>query len=115
MITRGGLVWLCLAVIAAVFAFIVSNQVRDAREELAGLTQQLEETQENVQLLRAEWNYLRSPPRLNELADVLLDTVEMNPWQLVIMNEVAFPVTALPDGPKAIHRARMSSYLGSRL
>ena len=95
MISRGGMMWLALAVVAAVAAFTVKYEVRGLEERLAALEGEVASTREAIHVLRAEWSYLNSPERLADLARRHLDLVPMDAGQLGTLLDV--PLKGAPE------------------
>lgn len=98
MISRGGVTWLGLALVAAVAAFTLNHETRDLRNELARLEQDLEESRETVRVLHAEWSYLSRPERLEDLALRHLDLAPMAAGQIVELADVPL---RMPNPPAA--------------
>ena len=70
---RSTFLWLTLAIIVGFGLFHVKYQVQDLEEELARLNAAILKEQQQIHVLRAEWSYLNTPSRLEELAARHLD------------------------------------------
>ncbi len=88
MTTRGGMIWMALALISAVAAFTLKYEVRDLKAQLASLDRQITKSREGTHVLRAEWSYLSRPERLAELAARHLDLVPMDARQMGLLIEI---------------------------
>jgi len=94
---RGDVLWIALAVAAAVAAFVIKYQVRELEDKLASLETELTQSQETIHVLKAEWSYLNRPERLTELAQRYLDLVPMGPSQMTSLVDVPYRPDDLPD------------------
>ncbi len=72
MRTLAVIVWLVLALAAGVAMFHVTFKVEQLEAELRGLNREIVREQEAIHVLKAEWNYLNRPQRLELLASELL-------------------------------------------
>lgn len=89
--------WMVMAVCAAVVAFVVKYEVRDLEDELARLQADLNNRQESIHVLRAEWSYLNRPERLTELAQRYLDLTPMAPSQMSVLVDVPYRPNGIPS------------------
>lgn len=64
-----------LAIVSGAALFIVSQHVQQSETELAKLEKAVIYEEKSFQVLRAEWDYLNSPARLEQLASEYLDLV----------------------------------------
>jgi hypothetical protein len=64
---------LALAFIAGIALFAVSQQVQRSERDMRVLKDQLAQEQEAIRVLRAEWDYLNRPDRLEALASKYLN------------------------------------------
>ncbi len=70
--------WVFLFGLAALALYLVKYQVQDVKRELVGLRYDLQQEQESLRLLQAEWAYLNRPERLRRLASRYL---QLQPYQ----------------------------------
>ena len=68
---------------SAVLLFATSQRVQKAEETLAKITTDAAQEQETMKVLRAEWDYLNNPERLEALATKYLDMAAPAPSQMV--------------------------------
>jgi hypothetical protein len=82
---------LFLAVIAAALLFWVSQNVQEKERVLTRLQDRLQAEEESLRVLKAEWDYLNRPDRLEELASKYLD------MKSVTVDHVVQSVSAIPQ------------------
>lgn len=82
MTTRAMAAWALLLLLAATAAFWLKYEQRGQEEELARIGRETAESFEQARILRAEWDYLRRPERLAELALRHLDLAPVAPAQM---------------------------------
>lgn len=82
-----------IAFLAAVGAAVNANTFKIDTAALAGkirhLEAQIAEEEDRIILLKAEWNFLTQPQRVQNLADQHLALLVVNTEQLVTMAEIA--------------------------
>ena len=71
-----------LAALSGVALLHTSQRVQHAEEVLAGLQSELGHEEETMRVLRAEWEYLNRPERLERLATEFLDLVPPAPEKM---------------------------------
>lgn len=82
---------LFLAVIATALLFWVSQNVQEKERVLTRLQDRLQAEEESLRVLKAEWDYLNRPDRLEELASKYLD------MKSVTVDHVVQSVSAIPQ------------------
>lgn len=85
-----------LAVGVGVVLFRVSERVQTAEDNLARMEQAAAKEAENVRVLRAEWDYLNRPDRLESLAHKYLK-MEQAPVSSVWADGNELPPASLPE------------------
>lgn len=89
-----------LAFLLGAILFHVSQSVQTAENDLKKLNHQVNLELEAIRVLEAEWAYLNSPMRLEDLAQTYLKIEDLSADQVV--EEVAdLPAVELPVIPKA--------------
>ena len=73
MIRLTSLTALLLAVLAGAALFWVSQQVQQVEREQRQLLAGIDQREESIRVLKAEWDYLNRPERLEELANRYLN------------------------------------------
>ncbi len=73
MIRRSTVVWFSLAALAGFAMYQLKYDVVALEEKLAERTREILTYQESIHVLKAEWAYLNTPARLQELAERHLD------------------------------------------
>ncbi len=111
---RSTFLWLALAIIVGFGLFHVKYQVQDLEEELARLNAAILKEQQQIHVLRAEWSYLNTPSRLEELAARHLDlgpvetaqigSVSSLPWRPAFRSRAAPAATGMKPGSPAKKR-----------
>ena len=92
---RLSVAWIVLAGLAAYGLFHVTFAVRDIEEELQTLNRQINDDQQAVHVLEAEWAYLNQPARLADLSSRYLGMVALTTARV---GEVAtLPLIVSPD------------------
>ena len=76
-------VWALLALLVATAAFGLKYERQEREAELAQTLRETAESREQIRILRAEWDYLRRPERLAELAGRHLDLAPVAPARMV--------------------------------
>lgn len=92
---RRSLTFAALAALAATASglYLVEHEVQRLERRLHRLNAELLDSQQAIQVLRAEWSYLNQPDRLQELASRHADRLQLAPL------EPAQIVTTLADLP----------------
>jgi cell division protein FtsL len=62
------LIYMAVIAVAACGVYFVKYSVQDMQRKVAALEEQLQQEQQALHLLRAEWAYLNRPERLSRLA-----------------------------------------------
>ncbi len=111
---RSTFLWLTLAIIVGFGLFHVKYQVQDLEEELSRLNAAILKEQQQIHVLRAEWSYLNTPSRLEELAARHLDlgpvetaqigSVSSLPWRPAFRSRAAPAGTGMKPGSPAKER-----------
>lgn len=84
----------------AYWAYNENFATRSALGRLEGLQREIGQTQEQLNVLKAEWAYLNRPDRLRELADLNyrnLQLMPLAPEHFGTVDQVAFPRLDLAD------------------
>jgi cell division protein FtsL len=97
---RSTFLWLTLAIIVGVGLFHVKYEVQALEEELARLNAAILKEQQQIHVLRAEWSYLNTPSRLEELAARHLDLGPVETAQIGSVSSLAWRPPSPPPSPK---------------
>jgi hypothetical protein len=84
----------------AYWAYQQNYQTQAALEEVEMLQEEIARLREERAVLHAEWAYLNRPDRLQELADLNFDRLQLLPLlpeQFAKVDQIAYPTT--PIGP----------------
>ncbi|MFK7838948.1 MAG: hypothetical protein AB8B83_01345 [Bdellovibrionales bacterium] len=84
-----------LAAIAGAALLHTSQRVQGAEERLARINADISREEDTIRVLRAEWEYLNRPQRLERLAKEFLDLVPPSPKKMpetMMDNSDALPV-----------------------
>ncbi len=111
---RSTFLWLTLVLPVGFGLFHVKYQVQALEEELARLNAAILKEQQQIHVLRAEWSYLNTPSRLEELAARHLDlrpvetaqigSVSSLPWRPASRKRPAPAATGTKPGSPAKKR-----------
>lgn len=88
----------CASVLAAIWLFNVSQSVQNAEKRLADLQRNVLREKKTLRVLRAEWDYLNRPARLEELSRTYLDLGAPRATQFSD-DGADLPESASPDVP----------------
>ncbi|NCT41666.1 MAG: hypothetical protein GW778_08410 [Alphaproteobacteria bacterium] len=96
------------AALAGTALLHTSQRVQEAEETLASLEAEIAREQDTMRVLRAEWEYLNRPERLERLATKFLDLVPPSPDTMsdTLIDEAA----TLPEKPVDNDQAQPASY-----
>lgn len=83
------LIWMGVFAIAAFGVYLVKYAVQDMQRQVVALQAKLDEEQESLHLLNAEWAYLNRPERLRSLAEKHLELAPFDTRKML-------PIQALP-------------------
>ena len=94
--------WALLALLAATSAFWLKYERHGREEELARIEGATANSHEQIRILRAEWDYLRRPERLAELARRHLDLAPVAPARMARLADLPLRPDLGPEqGPEA--------------
>ncbi len=93
MIRFGLVIWLIVATGVAVGLYHVNYRVKELREELEQVENDIEKERERLRVLEAEWSYLNRPSRLARLARKHLDMDTIQPEQMVRVEQLPPRIT----------------------
>jgi cell division protein FtsL len=75
---------------SAIYAYSIKYETIFRAEEIVQLHQQIKSEEDSIAILRAEWEHVSRPERIEALADKFLDLQQPSLRQIV-------PIEALPD------------------
>jgi cell division protein FtsL len=79
---------------SAIYAYSIKYETIYRGEQIVRLHQRIRSEQDSIDLLKAEWEHVSRPERIEALADQFLNLQQPSLKQFV-------PITALPDKPTA--------------
>lgn len=79
---------------SAIYAYSIKYETIFRGEQIVRLHQQIKSEQDSIAMLKAEWEHVSRPERIEALADQFLNLQQPALKQIV-------PITALPDKPDA--------------
>lgn len=79
---------------SAIYAYSIKYETIFRGEQIVRLHQQIRAEQDSIDMLKAEWEHVSRPERIEALADQFLNLQQPSLKQIV-------PITALPDKPTA--------------
>lgn len=89
----------------AFWAYRENYRTQQSLRDVRALRQQIGDIREALSIQRAEWAYLNRPERLQELAELNFDKLQLMPLRprhFGEVDQVAFPATDLPPVIKPI-------------
>lgn len=95
---------------AAVLVFQIKYRAEGIADNVAELQRKVDEANEAVSTLKAEWSYLIQPARVQELVNRHADTlklVPLDPTQIISLDQLPFR----PAGPEPADEAALSAIL----
>lgn len=96
--TKMACLWFCLSILIGAVLFQTTQRVNDGRQKLAALTHSLQEEEETLRVLQAEWSYLNQPDRLEKLSREYLKLTPMKGQQFSRTDSIALrPAPAAPQ------------------
>jgi cell division protein FtsL len=101
--TRASLsaIWLSLTIVVSLGLYHTSYRVEDLSKRLMTLNAQIQDEQQSLHVLRAEWVYLSNPARIEEAARKHLDLQPTTPSQIAKFNKIS---TLIPPRGQAATR-----------
>lgn len=90
MTSLATLVWMLLAIGAGLGLFVLKYEVQAMEERLVSINRQTLRDFESIHVLKAEWNYLNRPSRLEDLASRLLSLGPVTALQSVSIRDIPF-------------------------
>jgi len=104
MTNRATLLWMLLAVAAGLGLFVLKYEVQAMEERLVAINRQTLQDLESIHVLKAEWNYLNRPARLEELAGRLLSLEPVTAAQSVSIEDIPLHPEGLPKAVPPVPR-----------
>ena len=96
--TKMACLWFALCVVVGGFLFQTTQRVNDGRQRLAVLTADIQEEEESLRVLQAEWSYLNQPDRLEKLSREYLQLSPMKGQQFARTGSIPLrPKPVVPD------------------
>jgi len=80
--------------------FYVSQETRDARDNVASLEKSIAQEEEAIRILKAEWSYLNRPQRLEKLANKFLKLDKTKSYQFVKFDDLEVASNVVIKLPK---------------
>lgn len=95
--TKMACLWFAFCVVIGGFLFQTTQRVNDGRQRLAALTANIQEEEESLRVLQAEWSYLNQPDRLEKLSGEYLQLSPMKGQQFARTDSMPLrPQPAVP-------------------
>jgi len=88
MTSRATWLWMLLAVAAGLGLFVLKYEVKAMEERLVTINDRTLRDLEAIHVLKAEWNYLNRPARLEELGERLLSLRPVTAAQSVAIDDI---------------------------
>ena len=104
--------WFCLSILIGAVLFQTTQRVSDHRQKLFVITQNLQDEEETLRVLQAEWSYLNQPDRLEKLSRAYLKLSPMKGQQFARTGNIPMrpaPVEPVPDDAAALLAAAQVS------
>lgn len=99
MIRAFGLLAVVLVVAAAFGLYLFKGESQTLARQIAELRAQIDDERELISVLRAEWNYLDQPSRIQQLSDRYLDLSRLEVEQITVVEQLPMrPLDIDPSG-----------------
>lgn len=85
---KSTLLWLALAALCGTSLFYTSAEVHAGRERIDAMSQNIQREMRTLHTLRAEWDYLNQPQRLEALAKKHLTLAPLKGAQLIVLDNL---------------------------
>lgn len=86
-----------VAIVAAFNANILKIDTAELADEIKALERQIDKETDRIDVLKAEWNYLTNPPRIQQLSDQHLDLTKITSAQIFSRFDIAAIPFRIPD------------------
>ncbi|MDP2698634.1 hypothetical protein [Thalassospira sp.] len=80
--------WLAMTVLIGVGTYWVSHEVDLLEREYASIQSRIVSEQETIHVLDAEWSYLNTPQRIEDLSNSYLQLAQIQPLQMASINDL---------------------------
>jgi len=74
--------WLMLTIIVSIGLYSISYRVDNLEQKLQTLNKQIQKEQSNIHILKAEWDFLSNPSRIENASNKYLKLQPTNPSQI---------------------------------
>lgn len=96
---------------AAVFVFQVKYRAEAVAEQASRLQREVDQENETVSLLKAEWSLLNQPARVQDLVGRHADVLKLQPLDPVQITKLE-QLPMRPKGPEPVDEEALSAILG---
>ena len=94
------IICLIMTVLCGGALFYVSQKTRDARDDVITFNRKINQEEEAIRILKAEWSYLNRPQRLEKLAKRFLDIKRTKPYQFVRLEDIKIASNIVVEFPR---------------
>lgn len=102
--------WLCLTIIVSLGLYHTSYRVDDMEQKLRSLNAKIQVEKSAVHVLKAEWDFLSNPTRIENVARKHLDLKPTSPSQIAKLKKIS---SYLPTRKEAFVRSQRRARLAS--
>lgn len=96
---RYSFICIVLAMVFCSALYCVTQNSRDAKEEMKYIASEIEQEKESIRVLKAEWSYLNRPQRLESLAAKYLALHKASPSQFIEIEDVKVAANVVTERP----------------
>ena len=97
-----GILGLVIAAVAALFLFVVKQEVRQMEDELRAAHRDILAQQEAIHVLETEWSYLNQPARIADLAKRHLGLGPISAARIVRLDDLPLRAPSVEPATKQI-------------
>lgn len=87
--TFSAFLWFSLVLSASVALYTTSNHVQELQQRLRQTNQAIQQERQSLHVMKAEWNYLSNPARIERLAQRHLTLAASSPQQIARLDDLS--------------------------
>ncbi|MDX9689479.1 MAG: cell division protein FtsL [Proteobacteria bacterium] len=107
-------IWLSLTIVVSLGLYHTSYRVEDLSKRLKTLNAHIQNEQQSIHVLRAEWVYLSNPARIEKAARKHLDLQPTTPDQIAKLNKISALIPSRGEAATRLAIAERNQALSRR-